>query len=211
MKPLLDPDLGDDMPLLGNAQTDQSLLRRFRIGEEDAATQLYVRYARRLEALARAQTGAALAARVDPEDIVQSVFRTFFRRAAAGQYEIPDGEELWKLFLVIALNKIRAVGAYHRAAKRDARATYSASIAEDSLAHATQGDESPLRLLQMVIDELLAELPEAHRQMIELRISGHHVNEIAESTGRAKRSVERVLQQFRQRLDGLINESTDGD
>ncbi len=211
MKPLLDPDLGDDMPLLGNAQTDQSLLRRFRIGEEDAATQLYVRYARRLEALARAQTGAALAARVDPEDIVQSVFRTFFRRAAAGQYEIPDGEELWKLFLVIALNKIRAVGAYHRAAKRDARATYSASIAEDSLANATQGDESPLRLLQMVIDELLAELPEAHRQMIELRISGHHVNEIAESTGRAKRSVERVLQQFRQRLDGLINESTDGD
>lgn len=211
MKPLPDSNHGDDMSALNGVQTDQSLLRRFRIGEEDAATQLYVRYARRLEALARAQTGTALSARVDPEDIVQSVFRTFFRRAAAGQYEIPEGEELWKLFLVIALNKIRAVGAYHRAAKRDARVTYSASIGAESLADATQGDEGPLRLLQMVIDELLAELPEAHRRMIELRISGHNVNEIAETTGRAKRSVERVLQQFRQRLDGLINESTDGD
>ncbi len=48
-----------------------------------------------------------LAGRVDADDIVQSVFRTFFRRVAKGDYEVPDGEELWKLFLVIALNKVR--------------------------------------------------------------------------------------------------------
>ncbi|MDZ4782921.1 MAG: ECF-type sigma factor [Planctomycetia bacterium] len=199
------------MPLLEGELTDRSLLRRFRSGEEDAATRLYVRYARRLEALARAQSGAALAARLDPEDIVQSVFRTFFRRASAGQYEIPEGEELWKLFLVIALNKIRAQGAYHRAAKRDAGATCSASQAGDALEAAAREDEAPLRMLQIVVDELLAELPDAHRNMIEMRIAGHEVNEIATETGRAKRSVERVLQQFRQRLGTLIGDSTHGD
>ena len=74
-------------------------------------------------ALAAAQASPDLKQRVDPDDIVQSVFRTFFRRAAAGQYDVPAGDELWKLFLVIGLNKVRAVAAYHKAAKRDVRQT----------------------------------------------------------------------------------------
>ena len=72
--------------------SDGSLLRRLRKGEQDAATRLYLRYARRLHGLATAQTGQDLKSRVDPEDIVQSVFRTFFRRAQEGHYEVPDGE-----------------------------------------------------------------------------------------------------------------------
>ena len=62
---------------------------------------------------------SSLSSRVDPEDIVQSVFRTFFRRASEGQYQVPSGEELWKLLLAISLNKVRSVGQFHRAAKRD--------------------------------------------------------------------------------------------
>jgi RNA polymerase sigma-70 factor (ECF subfamily) len=206
------PNPDRDMPLVeGEPMTDRSLLRRFRAGEEDAATRLYLRYARRLEALAKAQSGKALAARLDPEDIVQSVFRTFFRRASAGQYDVPEGEELWKLFLVISLNKIRALGAFHRAAKRDASATCSTSQGIEAPEIAARDDEQPLRMLRMVIDELLAELPEAHRKMVELRIAGHEVNDIASATGRAKRSVERVLQQFRERLAKLLDDTTDGD
>src|SRR5262249_14642505 len=83
------------------APSDHSLLRRYRGGQADAATQLYLRYAERLLALAAAQCAPDLAPRVDPEDIVQSVFRTFFRRAAKGQYDVPEGEELWKLFWLI--------------------------------------------------------------------------------------------------------------
>src|SRR5262245_27558089 len=103
--------------------SDASLLRRLRRGEEAAATQLYLRYADRLRAIAAAQASPDLKQRVDPEDSVQSVFRTFFRRVSLGQYDVPPGEELWKLFLVIGLNKVRAAGAFHRAAKRDVRHT----------------------------------------------------------------------------------------
>ena len=46
---------------------------------------------------------------------------SFFRKAGSGDYEVPHGEDLWKLFLVMALNKVRAKGAFHRAAKRDIR------------------------------------------------------------------------------------------
>ena len=50
--------------------SDHSLLRRYRRGSEDAATQLYLRYAQRLRGLARAQLSPALAPRVDLDDIV---------------------------------------------------------------------------------------------------------------------------------------------
>src|SRR5438067_13394663 len=88
--------------------SERSLLRRYRGGSEDAATQLYRRYAHRLRALARAKCSAQLARRVDADDIVQSVFRTFFHAASRGCYDVPAGDDLWNLLLVIALNKIRA-------------------------------------------------------------------------------------------------------
>jgi RNA polymerase sigma-70 factor (ECF subfamily) len=188
------------------AATDASLLRRYRRGEDDAATELYLRYADRLRALATAQASPDLRRRVDPDDIVQSVFRTFFRRAAAGQYEVPAGEELWKLFLVIGLNKIRAAAAFHKAARRDVRATAAGDAFERAVNSAPGADEAALNALKMTIEELLAPLPPTHCQIVELRVAGHDVAEIAARTGRAKRSVERILQEFRQSLRGHIHE-----
>jgi RNA polymerase sigma-70 factor (ECF subfamily) len=182
------------------APSDQSLLMRFQRGQGDAATALYLRYANRLHALVRNQKGTDLAGRVDAEDIVQSVFRTFFRRAAAGHYAVPKGEELWKLFLVIALHKMRDTGAHHRAAKRDVRRTSSAGIDGSTPNLANGRDDLALSMLQMVVDEVLERLPAGHRRIVELRVEGFEVAEIAQQTGRARRSVERILQEFRDRL-----------
>ncbi|MEZ6117803.1 MAG: ECF-type sigma factor [Pirellulaceae bacterium] len=94
--------------------SDGSLLRRIQGGEEDAATQLYLRYSNRLIALAKHNTSPELAVRFDPEDVVQSVFRSFFRRASGGCYDVPEGGELWRLLLVLALNKVRGLAIHHR-------------------------------------------------------------------------------------------------
>lgn len=182
--------------------SDRSLLRRLRGGDGDAATQIYLRYARRLEFLAQKQCAPELGARFDAEDVVQSVFRTFFRRAERGEYVVPDGEELWKLLLVIAMNKIRANGAFHRAAKRDVRQTQSAGPVEPPSA----GDENALAVLQMVVEQVLEGLGDEYRKIAELRIEGHEVAEIADRTGRAKRSVERLLQEFRKALAAQIGD-----
>lgn len=182
--------------------SDGSLVRRFRRGTADAATLLYFRYADHLLSLAAARIAPDLATRVDAEDIVQSVFRTFFRRAAAGQYEVPAGEDLWKLFLVIALNKIRSAAAHHKAAKRDVRRTPGvdpagepAGPADDALSH-----------LRLTVDELLAGLPEPHRAIVERRVEGYEVAEIAALVGCSQRSVERCLQGFRGRLAAVLDE-----
>jgi RNA polymerase sigma-70 factor, ECF subfamily len=190
--------------------SDHSLLRRLRGGSQDAATLLYLRYAHRLRALTRTKFAPDLARRVDVDDIVQSVFGSFFRGASRGDYDVPAGEELWKLFLVIALNKIRAKGAYHRAAKRDVRLTAGSEGLEQVAETSAEQDEAAYAVLQMTIDEALQRLPPQHRQMLTLRVEGCEVAEIARRTGRAKRTVERILQECRKRLADLLEMEDQG-
>ena len=186
--------------------SDASLLRRLRLGSEDAATQLYLRYAQRLHALARARSSPELARRVDAEELVQSIFGSFFRGASSGFYEVPEGEELWKLFLVIALNKIRAKGNFHRAAKRDVRLTAGGEFAKAVEDVPEEQDSAALSLLKLTVEEAMERLPDQHREMVALRVEGWEVVEIAEKTGRSKRTVERILQDARKRLAHLLEE-----
>lgn len=186
--------------------TDRSLVRRTQSGQSDASTKLYLRYVERLRALATSQSSPDLARRVDPDDIVQSVFRTFFRRVGLGQYAVPDGEEIWKLLLVITLNKVRATASFHKAAKRDVRRTSGGEVADRALESEPGGDEAALNSLKMVVEELLAGQSEVHRRMIEMRIEGYEVTEIAAACQRSKRSVERVLQDFRRILGQMIHD-----
>jgi len=193
------PDPTGDAP----DTSDRSLLQRLRRGEESAATALYLRYARRLLALAEARTSSDLAAKEEADDIVQSVFKSFFRKASAGLYDVPAGEELWNLLLVITINKIRARGNYHRAAKRDMRLAAGEQPLEAVADEA--GNDAALTELQLVIDEILKGLPEKSAEIVEMRIAGHEVNDIVARVKRSKRTVERVLQDFRERLRAKID------
>ncbi len=185
-------------PLTPTVSTDHSLVRRFRHGEDDAATQLYIRYAARLEQLARREMSAKLAARFDPEDVVQSVFRTFFRRASTGTYQVPPGDQLWQLLLVIATNKVRHLGRFHRQGKRDVARTVASPVSPgEEIGSGNSPDHAPLKILELVIDEATADLPAFQKQMIQLRIQGHTAEEIAAKTQRCARTVERVLKRFR--------------
>jgi RNA polymerase sigma-70 factor (ECF subfamily) len=196
------PNASPDSPSEIPEALDHRLMERLHAGDRDAATEIYVRYADRLLGVAERNTPADLRPRFDPEDVVQSVFRTFFRRAESGAYAVPEGQELWKLFLVISLNKIRRLGNFHRSAKRSVSKT--SALHPDSDEDRQDAHDS-VRLLELTIEELLAQCPEHARQMVRLRIEGCDVAEIAERTSRSKRSVERVLQHFRTLLTGELS------
>jgi RNA polymerase sigma-70 factor, ECF subfamily len=187
--------------------SDHSLLKHYRRGQSDAPTHLYRRYAERLRALVARKSSSGPAAIVDPEDVVQSVFRTFFRGAAEGQYDVPEGEELWKLLLVITLNKVRALGNFHRAARRDMRRTVRGEAYDAAVDSESADDEVNLAVLRLVVEEVLNTLSPANRAIIELRIEGHEMAEIAMRTQRSKRTVERVVQEFCQTLNAQIRNS----
>ena len=181
--------------------SDQALLCRFRLGQQEAAEEIYRRYAPRLHNVARRQCSGSLAARVDADDIVQSVFTAFFEGARNGLYDIPAGEDLWRLILVIALNKVRAKRVFHQAAKRDVRRTAS----PDCLEAQWDLDDLPARLLRIAFEDALHQLDCGQRKMVDLLLEGHEVAEIAERVGRSKRTVERNLQEIRQKLRRLLD------
>ncbi|MFO1064619.1 MAG: sigma-70 family RNA polymerase sigma factor [Pirellulales bacterium] len=179
---------------IGDLSSDADLLKRLQTGEQAAAIEIYERYADRLLRLTQKKSGEQLASRLDAEDIVQSVFRTFFRRATEGHYELPAGDELWKLFLVISLNKIRKKANYHSAAKRDAAKTQAIGQSQPP------DTSTPSDVLRMTVDELIAMLPTEHQTVVRLRIQSFEIDEIAQRSGLSRRTTERVLQSFRRRL-----------
>ena len=197
------PGRNDGQPPVGGP-SDRSLIQQFQEGSQEAATDLYLRYANRVRALAQARCSTELAARLDADDIVQSVFRCFFQAARRGYYDVPAGEELWGILLVIALNKIRDARAFHTAAKRDVRLTSGGKDLEHAMENLEHADASQA-FLRIAIQEALEMLPAKHRRIVELRIDGFEIAQIAQETGRSRRSVERVLQETRKKLDTFFS------
>lgn len=190
------PSPTDTPPPAGHA--DGHLIRQFRDGDESAATALFRRYAARVRALAAGYCNSNLGHRYDADDIVQTVFRTFFSGVRDSGYDAPPGGDIWSLLSVLAVNKARGYAEHHRAAKRDALRTVATdAVGERPEACTDEGSEAVLRL---VVEEQLAALPEDSRQVIRLRLEGHDSATIAAKLERPKRTVERVIQQFRERL-----------
>ena len=131
---------------------------------------------------------------------MQSVFRIFLQRAQHGYYEVPSGEDLWGLLLVITLNKIRSLNEYHQAAKRDVRQTTSMSDDSKVVQASLRQDDSERRFLHLCIQEALETMAPEFKAVVELRLEGHEVAEIAQKLGRSKRTIERSLQEAFRRL-----------
>jgi RNA polymerase sigma factor (sigma-70 family) len=171
--------------------TDRSLVRHIRAGDQTAADALYKRYASRIRRLVRAAS----------PHVVQSVFRVVYRQIAAQKYDVPADGDLWRLLAVLAANKLRDHIRHHRTAKRNVFQTAGGDDPDRTPARADETAEAHLR---MTVDDYLAGLTEADRRVVAARLLGHTVNEISADTGRAVRTVERVLRQARDRLAELL-------
>lgn len=71
------------------------LMDRLRTGEDGAAREVFVRFANRLVGLARKNLGGRLAVKVDPEDVVQSAYKSFFVRQRDGGLDVTSWDGLW--------------------------------------------------------------------------------------------------------------------
>ncbi len=184
--------------------SDKMLLGALSQGSPDAANVLYLRYAQQLRALVAANCSPMLAKREDVEDIVQSIFGSFFRAASKEMYDVPAGDDLWKLFVVIALNKVRAKGNYHRRDKRDARRLVDGGWLDVAGDYVASNDETSRNLLTLAIDDVMGHLSLEHQQAIQFRIEGFNVAEIAAKLECSKRTTERLLQEARSRIAEML-------
>jgi RNA polymerase sigma-70 factor (ECF subfamily) len=182
-----------------------TLLVRWRGGDQQAAAELVRRFTVRLLALARSQLSEKLARRVDPEDVVQSAYRSFFTGARADRYEVHGSGDLWQLLAAITMHKLQHQVARHTAGKRavDRERGFGAGDSRCGLrAELIAREPSPADAAGMVdeLDHLTRDLPPLHRKMVEMRLQGYALQEIADATGRSERLVRRVLDRLKANL-----------
>ncbi len=179
-------------------------------------SEVFDRFSRRLLGLARHRLPANIASRVDPDDVVQSVFRTFFRRHSDGQFDFESAYDVWHLLAAITYRKVINTVKYHRRELRDAAketpASASSSIEQPRFVDPQPGPES----VTLMIDYtrwLLDQLPEQYQDVVRLRMEGYDVREVAERVDVSERTVKRVLARVRdlaaQRLARELEEEND--
>src|SRR5206468_3141016 len=78
-------------------------------------------YTDRLLERVRKQLPDNLRQRVDPEDVVQSVYRSLFRRLKDEPHAFADSQRVWRMLTVIAYHKVQSLIKYHQNARRDVR------------------------------------------------------------------------------------------
>jgi RNA polymerase sigma-70 factor (ECF subfamily) len=176
------------------------LVQRLQAGDADAAALLFARYAQQLTRLAEQHLSRKLAGRLDGEDVVQSVFRTFFRRSAGGEFQIDSSAQLWRLLVKITVLKARARARQHSAARRDAAAELPGGDAALVEAVTRQPGPEEAAILVDEIDGLLRGLPPLHCQVLTLRLEGYAVAEIAPRLGVSRQTIYRALDLLQERL-----------
>jgi RNA polymerase sigma-70 factor (ECF subfamily) len=181
-------------------------LERFRAGDATAANEVFERFARQLIILARRQLDPLLRAKVDPEDVVQSVYKSFFFRYSDGNLTACNWDSLWGLLTLITLRKCADHSEYYRAERRDAaREVTGAAKPGGPLPwqQAIAREPTPLQasLLAETVEQLFRSLDEDERPIAEMSLQGYTAAEISAQLGRAERTVRRVRERIRRRLE----------
>ena len=180
-------------------------IRGFRNNDASAVVDFWSRYEERLRRLAERNLSERISRRVDADDVVQSVFRTFLRRAGQGEFELEDRQNLLSLPTTVTLNKIRQKVRHFAAQKRggDNERYY------ENLVDLTGDQPTPDELAALQeIEDLLRGFEEKQQQVVDLKLQKHTNEEIAQRLQCSERTVRRMLGNVQQQLEKLL--ATDG-
>lgn len=179
-----------------------------RAGDQGAATAVFRRFAGRLIALARTQLDARIRRKEDPEDVVQSVYRSFFTRQRDGQYDLANWDSLWSLLTVITVRKCRSRASYYLTGGRNV------GVEVDTVPWSRAGDGSDemidreptgieVLILTETVERMMRGLESDDRAIIALSLQGYATPEISAQLGRAERTVRRVREHVKKRLQRM--------
>jgi RNA polymerase sigma factor (sigma-70 family) len=181
----------------------QRLLSRFRQQDRERADEMIVqRFAARLAALAARKMSPRLQQRVGPEDVVQSVFATFFRQVDAGRLELRDWETLWGCLAQIAVWRICRHAERHAAGRRSLER--EGPLPEGVRVLDREPSPEEVQIAGELHARLLGALPEKHRPILAGLLDGATQEEVASELGTSLSTVGRVLRRAREQLEALL-------
>jgi RNA polymerase sigma factor (sigma-70 family) len=220
-------------------------MRKFAMCDQDdvrsnMSTQSYAndldrRYRTRLCALVAREMNSKYSPKEDPEDVVQSALRTFFRRKSKGEFQVDDPDELWKVLRTITHRKMLKHIEYHRSQKRsiekETNAPADSLPAQELSADMARllGDtleavldkqnplDSKIYRLQLngwpigeLVDVILGNLEYPYPEILHRRLQGERQVEIADALDLTRSSVKYRLDRIVNRLQKLLADSSSG-
>jgi RNA polymerase sigma-70 factor, ECF subfamily len=181
---------------------------RLHSGDDQAARQLFERFAQRLIGMARRRFDGPLRNKVDPEDVVQSAYKSFFSRHADGNVVVGNWNSMWGLLTIITVRKCAERVAYHRAQQRDLAREIAPPTDSAPAIEALSREPTPAEAVELTetVSRLMAGLDASERPVLELSLQGYSTREISEQLNRAERTVRLLRERVRKRLERMQQE-----
>jgi len=189
-----------------NQDSDFSLLvRQVRSGDDSAAEELVRRYEPLIRREVRLRIeDERLNRAFDSMDVSQSVLASFFVRAAVGEYDLERADQLVRLLVVMARNKLASRARQERRLRRDVRRVAVVShVAIEQVA-----DRQPSASEMLSRQELLVRMREAltpdERTIADLRSEGLGWEQIAADLGGSAQARRMQLTRGIERVSRLL-------
>jgi RNA polymerase sigma-70 factor (ECF subfamily) len=188
---------------MSSEPTFSDFLERIRAGDQLAAAELVRQYEPTIRRVVRFRlVDSRLGAVLESADICQSVLASFFVRAASGQFELNDSEDLVKLLVTMAKNKLASRARKEQAECRDNRRA-QAGVDADRLPGAEPTPSYHIATKEL-LEEVQRRLTPDERQLADLRNQGLDWAAIAEQLGespvvlrkRLSRALDRVTREL---------------
>lgn len=178
-------------------------------GEPGFEGELVDRYTERLLALAGRTLPERVRRRVDPEDVVQSVYRSFFQRLREGRFSFDESGDVWRLLAALTFQKATQATRFHQRQRRDVRREtplQSGASGTGGARPLPQHEPGPedLAILVEYLEQILTRVPASYRDIIIHRLNGASVDEIAVKVKRSRRSVFRAMADLEKLAVGLL-------
>jgi RNA polymerase sigma-70 factor (ECF subfamily) len=173
----------------------RDLLRRARAGDEEAAREIVRQYEPEIRRSVRGPlAGMRLQNILDSMDICQAVLANFFVRIGDDQFELNHPDDLLKLFVTMARNRLLDEARRQRADRRDHRRQVA-----DLSQHCLEGlfDEAPtpsrIASTRELVEEVSRRLAPDERELLEGRALGQEWADLAQPRGTTPAALRKKL------------------
>ncbi len=197
---------------MAEAPSFNELIQQVRAGNAAAAAELVRQYEPEIRCAVRVRLANPRLGRVlDSMDICQSVLANFFTRAAAGQFDLERPEDLLKLLVTMARNKLRDQVRHQQARRRDNRRLEGGS--PDVLAEVAGGDGTPSQIVagEELLREVRRRLTDEERYLAEQRAQNRDWADLAAELGGSPEALRKRLARALDRVTRELGLEEGGD
>jgi len=164
-----------------------------------------IRLLKRLVPFALTKIDKLLVSKLDPEDIVQSVFRNFFKALQKGNFKPASWEEMWYLLAKMTIWKCNSKRDFYLSQARDVRIERPFDDKDDLSTGSLFLDEK--LILEESLELVMIKLQDENKKKVFcLILQGQSPSEIAEEFGVSKKTIERFKNDIKEILTLEINQ-----